>query len=66
MQNFVTKKSLIETLRRMRVGERVRIKEKDFKFSSVRTAKYVLKKEGVDIDVSVAGLIGECEVVRLS
>lgn len=63
---FITKKSLIDTIRGLKVGERMRIKSKDFKFASVRTAKYVLRKEGIDINVSEKGMIDECEVIRLN
>ena len=51
---FVTKKTLTETLRR------------DFKYSAVKTAKNRLKKEGIDIKLSEAGMIDECEVTRLA
>lgn len=65
MQSFVVKKSLTETLRRMKVGDTMRIKSRDFKLSAVKTAKNRLKKEGVDIKLSEAGMIDECEVTRL-
>lgn len=66
MKNFVVKKSLTETLRRMKVGETMRIKSRDFKLSAVKTAKNRLKKEGIDIKLSEAGMIDECEVTRLN
>lgn len=65
MQVFVVKKSLTETLRRMKVGDTMRIKSRDFKISAVKTAKNRLKKEGIDIKLSEAGMIDECEVTRL-
>lgn len=65
MQSFVVKKSLTETLRRMKVGDTMRIKSRDFKLSAVKTAKNRLKKEGIDIKLSEAGMIDECEVTRL-
>lgn len=65
MQSFVVKKSLTETLRRMKVGDTMRIKSRDFKISAVKTAKNRLKKEGIDIKLSEAGMIDECEVTRL-
>lgn len=64
--NFKTKKSLIDTLRFLKVGECVNIANKDFKFCSVRNAKYQLRREGIEIDVSERGLIGECKVTRLN
>ena len=66
MQSFVVKKSLTETLRRMKIGETMRIKSRDFKLSAVKTAKNRLKKEGIDIKLSEAGMIDECEVTRLN
>lgn len=63
---FVTKKTLTETLRRMKVGQTMRIKNRDFKYSAVKTAKNRLKKEGIDIKLSEAGMIDECEVTRLA
>lgn len=66
MQNFVVKKTLTETLRRMKVGQTMRIKSRDFKYSAVKTAKSRLKKEGIDIKLSEAGMIDECEVTRLA
>ena len=63
---FVTKKTLTETLRRMKVGQTMRIKSRDFKYSAVKTAKHRLKKEGIDIKLSEAGMIDECEVTRLA
>lgn len=65
MTNFVVKKSLIETLRTMKIGESMRIKRREFKVTAVRTAKDRLKKEGIFIKVSEAGMIDECEVTRL-
>lgn len=65
MQSFVVKKSLTETLRRMKIGDTMRIKSRDFKLSAVKTAKNRLKKEGIDIKLSEAGMIDECEVTRL-
>lgn len=53
--DFVIKKSLTETLRRMKVGDTMRIKSRDFKLSAVKTAKNRLKKEGIDIKLSEAG-----------
>lgn len=63
---FVTKKTLTETLRRMKVGQTMRIKNRDFKYSAVKTAKNRLKKEGIDIKLSEKGMIDECEVTRLA
>lgn len=65
MANFVVKKSLIETLRTMQIGESMRIKRREFKVTAVRTAKDRLKKEGIFVKVSEAGMIDECEVTRL-
>lgn len=63
---FVTKRTLTETLRRMKVGQTMRIKSRDFKYSAVKTAKNRLKKEGIDIKLSEKGMIDECEVTRLA
>lgn len=64
--NFITKKSLMATLRALPVGKPVVIKEKDFRYSSLRTARYVLRKEGIMLEVSQKGMIGETKVTRLS
>ena len=45
MQNFVVKKTLTETLRRMKVGQTMRIKSRDFKYSAVKTAKNKAEKK---------------------
>ena len=50
----------------MKVGEKKRIKSKDFKYSAVKSAKYALKKEGIEIKLSEAGMIDEVEVERLN
>lgn len=65
MTNFMVKKSLIGTLRLMKVGETMRIKRREFKINAVRSAKDRLKKEGIFIKVSEAGMVDECEVTRL-
>ena len=66
IQGFVVKKSLTETLRRMKVGETMRIKSRDFKYSAVKSAKYALRKEGINIKLTEKGLIDEVEVTRMN
>ena len=64
--NFAVKKCLNDTLRQLKPKQTVFIKEKDFKYSSIRTAKYLLLKEGIVLEVSQRGLIGETRVTRLA
>lgn len=66
MQNFEVKKTLTGTLRKMKVGQTMRIKNRDFKISSARSSKDRLKKEGIIIKVSEEGLIDEYDVTRLA
>lgn len=63
--NFILKKSLKDTLRAMDVGDVIRIKNKDFKYNSIRTVMYQLREEGIEITVSQKGLIDETQVTRL-
>lgn len=63
--NFVTKKSLKDTLRAMPVKGRIEIKNSDFKEMSVRIACIRLKKEGMQFSASSAGRIDSVEVIRL-
>lgn len=60
------KKSLKGTLRTMKVGDVIRIKNRDFKYNSIRTVMYQLRNEGIELKVSQAGLIDETEVKRLN
>lgn len=64
--NFVTKKTLTETLRRLPIGGEITIKTRDFKFSSAKTAKYNLRREGIEIDLTEKDMINEYKVTRLS
>lgn len=63
---FVTKKTLTETLRRMKVGQTMRIKNRDFRITSAYSSKNRLKREGIIIDISQKGLIDEYDVTRLA
>lgn len=64
--SFVTKKSLKETIRRLPIGGSMIIKSKDFKYASVRTVKYQLRREGIEIAVTEKGMIDQCKVTRLN
>jgi len=66
MQTFAVKKSLIETFRRMKKGERIRVKYKDFKVNAAYSAKYRLRKKGIEIKISQAGMIDEWEATRMN
>ena len=66
MQNFVVKKSLIDTLRALAVGESIYIKTRDFKTQSAQNAKRRLRKEGINIAISERGLVDEFRVERLN
>lgn len=63
--NFVTKKSLTETLRRMRPGEEMIVKNKEFKYSSGRTAMYSLKREGIVLKMTEKGMVDCWKVERI-
>lgn len=63
--NFVTKKSLTETFRRMRPGEVMIVKNKDFKYSSGRTAMYNLKREGIMLRMTEKGMVDCWKVERI-
>lgn len=66
MQEFISKKSLTETLKRMKKGDRIIVKNKDFKIDAGYSAKYRLRKKGIDIKISQAGMIDEWEAIRLN
>ncbi len=66
MQNFEVKKTLTGTLRKMKVGKTIRIKNKDFRITSAYSSKNRLKREGIIIDISQKGLIDEYDVTRLA
>lgn len=65
MQEFVCKKNLTETLRRMKKGDVMVIKNKDFKPCSGQAAKMALKKEGIILRISEKGMVDEWLVERL-
>lgn len=65
MQEFVMKKNLTETFRRMEVGSKMRIKTSDFKIGTARSAASRLKQKGILVKVSEKDLIDEYEVERL-
>lgn len=64
--SFVTKKTLTETFRRLSVGGEITVKTRDFKFNTAKTAKYNLRKEGIEIKLTERGMIDEYKVIRLS
>ena len=64
MQGFAMKKNLTDTFRRMKRGDRILVKYRDFKVESARTASNRLRKEGIIIKVSVAGLADEWRATR--
>lgn len=64
MQEFVCKKSLIDTMRSFKLKETRIIKRRDFKTQSVNNAKRKLRKEGYDFRVTERGIIDGCEVTR--
>lgn len=63
--NFVTKKSLTDTFRRMRPGEVMIVKNKEFKYSSGRTAMYKLKREGIELKLTEKGMVDCWKVERI-
>lgn len=64
--SFVTKKTLTETFRRLPIGGEIAVKTRDFKFNTAKTAKYNLRKEGIEIKLTERGMIDEYKVIRLS
>lgn len=62
---FVMRPSLLETLRQMRPGDSMVVKCRDFKYSSGRTAKYKLLKEGIILNMTEAGMVDEWKVTRV-
>jgi hypothetical protein len=70
MEKIIVKRikgrELSETLRSMKVGEELAIKEKDFRPTSVSNACYRLKKEGFLFSCSAKKNIDGSKVIRLS
>lgn len=64
-KGFATVPSLIETFRQMSKGDSIKVKTRDFKMSAARSAKYRLMKEGINLQITEAGMIDEYEVTRL-
>ena len=64
--NFVTKKTLTETFRRLPIGGEITVNSRDFKCKTAKTAKYNLRKEGIEIKLTERGMIDEYKVIRLS
>lgn len=64
--SFVTKKTLTETFRRLPIGGEIIVKTRDFKFNTAKTAKYNLRKEGIEIKLTERGMIDEYKATRLS
>ena len=64
--NFAVKKCLNDTLRQLGLKQTIFIKERDFKYASIRGARRMLMKEGIVLEVSQKGLIGETRVTRLA
>lgn len=63
--NLVVKYSLIDTFRSMKPGQTITVKEKVFKWTSARSAKYILRKEGIEVSISNRGMVGEWTATRL-
>lgn len=63
--NFVTKYSLIDTFRQMKPGVLVEFSERDFKYASGRAAKYMLRKEGIEMALSQKGMVGKWTAMRI-
>lgn len=49
----------------MPIGGVMRVKSKDFKVSYIRQARNRLNKRGYLFKVTEAGLVDECEIIRL-
>lgn len=64
--SFVTKKTLTETFRRLPIGGEITVKTRDFKFNTAKTAKYNLRREGIEIKLTERGMIDEYKAIRLS
>lgn len=64
MQDFVSKKNLTETFRQMKIGDSKIIKNKEFKPGTGQAAKRRLKKEGIIIEITEAGMIDEWKATR--
>lgn len=66
MQEFVCKKNLTETLRRLKKGDSMVVKNRDFKMGSGQAAKRALEKEGIILRISEKGMVDEWLVERLN
>lgn len=66
MQEFVSKKNLTETFRNMKRGDSMIIKNKDFKPFTGQSAKRRLRKEGIIIEITEAGMVDEWKATRVS
>jgi len=64
--NFVTKKTLTETFRRLPIGGEITVKTRDFKFNTAKSAKYALRREGIEIKLTERGMIDEYKATRKS
>ena len=61
--SFVTKKMLTETFRRLPIGGEITVKTREFKFTA-KSAKYALRREGIEIKLTERGMIDEYKVIR--
>lgn len=66
MQRFAVKKSLIETMRIMSVGDRISVKNGEFRIYSARNAASKLKKEGYSFDVTEKGNPDGFTIIRIN
>lgn len=62
--SFVTKKMLTETFRRLPIGGEITVKTREFKFNTAKSAKYALRREGIEIKLTERGMIDEYKVIR--
>lgn len=62
---IISRPSLYDTMRHMRVGEARKFSTKQFKLSGVRVTASVMKKSGYEFTVSEQGLVDEFIITRL-
>ena len=66
INGFATVPSLTETFRKMKKGDSMKVKTRDYKIAAARSARYRLMKEGINLQITEAGMIDEYEVIRLN
>lgn len=62
---FITRPSLVQTLRSLPMKTPRRFSVKQFKLTSVRSAATILKKDGYEFSISEKGMIDEYVITRL-